>query len=684
MKKYALIITYALSIFVGAFLLFQIQPLIGKYILPWFGGGPEVWTTCMLFFQTLLLGGYVYAHLSIRFLRPRIQAGVHVVLLAGAVASLFVVSAAVQTPGEGSNPTLQILLLLTASIGLPYFVLSATSPLMQSWFSSIRSGVLPYRFFALSNAGALLALLSYPFVVEPLLSRQQQWVVWSAGLGVFALVSALCAFNLWKFARADNKPSADPQPEAEHSGPIAISSRLLWFALPAGASVVLLAVTNKICQDLAAIPFLWILPLSLYLLSFIICFDNAKWYFRRLFVAVFILTLIAVIYLRANEANVEIWIQVVLNLAALFAACMVCHGELYRLKPPPRHLTSYYLAIAAGGAIGGFFVAVIAPLVFDTYLELYLGLLGCALFALLADPNPAIRRRRWLWAALIVLVGVAAVAVEGNPAEDGDRIVKRSRNFYGVLTLMEKDYDDPNRRRYVLQHGTTFHGLQFIAPSRRSEPTAYYGPDAGGLTMLLLPRKTNLRIGVVGLGVGTLATYGKTGDLFRFYEINPEVTRLAETVFTYLSDTPAKVEIIMGDARVSMQREQPQMFDVLFLDAFSSDAIPVHLLTAEAFETYLRHLKDDGILAVHVSTQYLDIQSVIFKLAEHFDLRTAWIISDENEWEGVLSSNWILLTNNEQFLKTPQIQHSIGRVPPNFRRIRLWTDDYVSLMEVLK
>lgn len=676
---------YALTIFIGAFLLFQVQPLIGKYILPWFGGSPEVWTTCMLFFQTLLLAGYVYAHLSVRFLRPRMQAAVHLLLLVVALGMLPIAPEAGWEPKDANNPTLHILLVLTASIGLPYFVLASTSPLMQSWLARTRVGAKPYRLFALSNAGALLALGSYPLLVEPALSRGQQGLVWSLGLGLFAAASGLCAVRLWRHSKAGSKPPAQRDVTTSPLvGPVA-GRRLLWLALPAGASVVLLAVTNKICLDLAAMPFLWVLPLSLYLLSFIICFDNQRWYVRRIFLIALLLSIIAVTWLRAEETNIPVQMEMGIYLAALFACCMVCHGELFRLRPAPRLLTSYYLMIAAGGAIGGFFVAVVAPLVFKTYFELYLGLVASCLFALLANPSPALRSRRWVWVGLICLVGILTMVIEVGRANADEKLLIRSRNFYGVLRLWEEYADDPDRRRYVMQHGTTIHGLQFTDPSRRRRPTAYYGPGSGaGLTMRFFPRKAPRRIGIIGLGVGTLAAYGATGDVFRFYEINPAVKRLAETHFTYLADSPARTEVIMGDARLSLQREPPQQFDMLFLDAFTSDAIPVHLLTVEAFDIYLKHLKPDGVLAVHISTYHLDLELVILKLAEHFRLQTAWIGSDDNEQEGILSCDWILLTNNEEFLNVEQIQHAARAPKADFHRIRLWTDDHVNLLEILR
>jgi hypothetical protein len=751
---------YALTIFTGAFLLFQVQPLIGKYILPWFGGGPGVWTTCMLFFQVLLLGGYAYAHLTSRFLKPRTQAVVHLILLGAALALLPIIPADSWKPHGGGNPTLQILALLTASLGLPYFVLSSTSPLMQQWFSRTNPGVSPYRLYALSNVGSLLALVSYPFCFETHFTRKAQAGLWAWGLVVFVFGCAFCAMKVWRTAgdacpvtNGATKGSEDGSAPGRGESERRWLDRLLWLLLPACASVLLLATTNKMCQDVAVIPFLWVLPLAIYLLSFVICFDNPRWYVRSLFTLALIAASGGVCWALFQGVDLSIYKQVGIYSGALFVCCMVCHGELYRLKPDPRHLTGFYLMIAAGGALGGLFVAVAAPVLFTDYYELHWGLLLCgALFTFICarDRNSTgINQWRWLacvlslavfigldralawlggrypavpkgcfiglrtgmWGFLVLLVaawvwrkrfgsfqlwrlvtcvwlslGVLAlgVALWMQVRMDSRDSVFKSRNFYGVLTVLEYRKDDPETHYFLLQHGRITHGLQFVDPMRAAWPTTYYGKESGvGLAVSALPAGGR-RIGLVGLGTGTMTAYGQRGDYLRIYEINPAVKRLATSRFAYLTHCPGKVEVALGDARLSMEHEPPQHFDLLALDAFSSDAIPVHLLTKEAFEIYGRHMKTNGIIAVHISNHYLDLEPVVINLARHFNYKLAVISYDETDdewWE--YSSTWILLTRDQDILNSPAIRQAAeAKIPPV--KVPLWTDDFTSLFQILR
>jgi len=777
---------YALTIFIGAFLLFQVQPLIGKYILPWFGGGPGVWTTCMLFFQVVLLAGYAYAHFVSRWLKPRTAAVFHLLLVGAALATLPVIPAESWKPNGGGNPVWQILALLGMSIGLPYFVLSTTGPLMQYWFCRTHPGVPPYRLYALSNIGSLLALVSFPFLVEPRLTRHSQAIVWGWGLAAYGIACAVCALELWR-AHRSNSPlvaeghevppegclidSASLGNETGTAGP-SVVQRLLWLLLPACASVLLLATTNKMCLDVAVIPFLWVLPLAIYLLSFIICFDSPRWYVRFPFTLLLAAALGGLCWAIHKGSDVSIAWQITIYSAGLFICCMVCHGELYRLKPDPRHLTEFYLLIAAGGALGGCFVAIFAPLAFKDYYELHWGLFLCAVLFVavcLRDrsaasqtsaPDPA--RGKWanflrtfvtnewvwiacalpliafvgadrglvllnkhfqnvprgyftafriaLWTLLLLLVayfiirkqfqrvppwkflacswlmaGTLALAFalwKQTRDRSSDRIYS-SRNFYGVLTVYEHRKDDPQGHHFLLQHGRITHGLQFVDSQQARWPTTYYGAGSGvSMAVKSLPQ-TPRRIGVVGLGTGTMAAFGRAGDYLRIYEINQAVQRLAWSPFGYLSNCLGQAEVALGDARLSMERESSQQFDLLALDAFSSDAIPVHLLTQQAFEVYSRHVKTNGIIAVHISNHYLNLEPVVVNLARHFGYKLAMIDYDEDEAEWWnYSSTWVLLTRNEDLLNCQPIKAATVAVKTN--NIPLWTDDFASLFQILK
>lgn len=762
---------YAFAIFIGAFLLFQVQPLIGKFILPWFGGGTGVWTTCLLFFQVMLLAGYAYAHGLTRWLRPRGQALTHLALLAAALLFLPITPADSWKPKNGGDPTLQILELLTATLGLPYFVLAATGPLLQNWFSRSRPGASPYRLYALSNVGSLLALLSYPFFVEVHFSRIAQARIWAVGLGIYAVACGFCAVRLWRSAKGEVSPG-NPKARPEAAG-ASLLDRCLWLLLPACASALLMAITNKICQDIAAVPFLWVVPLSLYLLSFIICFDSPRWYVRTPFALGLIGALGGICWALFNAANLPVYKQLALYAGGLFVCCMVCHGELYKRRPEASGLTLFYLHIAAGGALGGVFVAVIAPLVFKDYYELHTGLWLCGLlFVIICVTDkekaaPVAQRARgwagralklflepayqWRWLACILpvlifltldrflawfgqepgdkpnksflilraaswgLLAVLAASWVGRGRfkhfrywrglacawlclalaglgfalwmqgiKSGGGVVYMSRNFYGVLTLYEHASTDPQAHHLLLRHGRITHGLQFTDGERALWPTAYYGEESGvGLALAALPESPR-RVGVVGLGAGTLAAYGRTGDYWRAYEINPEVRRLATQRFQYLRACPGKIEVALGDARLSLEREAPQQFDLLALDAFSSDAIPVHLLTREAFDLYQRHVKTNGVIAVHISNHYLDLEPVVANLARQFNYRLLLVDFDDTDdawW--LYPSTWALLTRDDHLLKDPDIQE-LGRPVEANKKVPLWTDDFASLFQILK
>ena len=917
---------YALTIFVSAFLLFQVQPLIGRFILPWFGGGPSIWTACMLFFQILLLAGSLYAHLVSDRLSPRSQSLIHLCLLAVSVVLLPIAPDEAWKPVGDQSPLLRILLLLLATVGGPYFLLASTGPLMQKWFSQTSGGHSPYRLYALSNIGSLLALLSYPFAFEPWLTLRLQVWSWSALYLVYVCLAGWCAVRFLWFSKsgalAGQPPSIDPpadrlpelqsslpgsakasgdvaavtgdavirtdavvltndqhQPLDGHPGRQGWGLRLLWLALSACGSAMLLATTNQLCIDVATVPFLWILPLSLYLLSFIICFDQPEWYDRRVFGLMMIVCLPAAGWAIANGANVGLARQILIFSAALFACCMTCHGELVQLRPDAKHLTLYYLLISAGGVIGGLFVALLAPYAFSDYWEFHFSLMGCMACVVVAwcwqrvwrmtpsvvfgctlagalavavlvvgwlwlPHEPAMssmdelvvmggfvvcllttllvtgyksrkHAEAWLWNALLILpvlwviaagrfrfpavmtdhlsaqlaagglvatalavavgrgllnltsrqrfvsgralificagtlsflawdqgilldeqlialwfVGVGGIlmdwAVPRIRRSDGVSsgigcwapllvlgilmsnhllsiirtetlgVVLMSRNFYGVLKVEheETDQDDefamPSLHR--LMHGQIQHGFQYDDEYWGRQPTTYYGEESGlGLAIQLIrgqqPPGQPIRVGVVGLGTGTIAAYGREGDEFRFYEINPDVRDLSFRYFTYLADSAAVPEVIIGDARIVMERQlaigDAGQFDLLAVDAFSSDAIPVHLLTAECGHIYRQHLAAGGVLAIHISNRFLDLGPVVRGLADHLSMQAVRIENEDDDTLGDYASTWVLLTANDQ-VATELEENENCEAWDEDEVPLLWTDDYSGLWPIL-
>ena len=663
---------YAVTIFLSSFLLFLVQPLIAKLILPWFGGSAAVWTTCMLFFQVLLLAGYAYAH---GVARRRYQAVVHTVLLIAAIATLPIMPSASWQPAGGAEPITRILLLLGATVGLPYFLLASTSPLLQAWFSRARPGANPYRLFALSNLASLLALLGYPLIVEPYLAAREQVSVWSWLFAAFALI---CAAVAW---RTPTAPAAVVAQEA--SAPLAKRDFAWWLALSATGSVLLLAVTNHLTQNVASVPLLWLVPLTLYLATFIIAFEGGGWYQPRFLWPVLLMALIAMAWLLVDtEYHYRLALQLGVFLAGLFIGCLFCHGELYRTRPAPRHLTAFYLTVSAGGALGGLFVAVVAPLIFTGYFELGAGLAALAVLAALRF----VKVGRIAYAAsLLVLLGVGACATYDGFRHQRD-VVLAERSFYGVLRV--KEYGAPGEDSHLrrLVHGTIMHGEQYLSDAMRRKPTSYYTETSGIAAAIRSKQDHPVRVGVIGLGTGTIAAYGRPGDVYRFYDIDANVIKIARSEFTFLGDSGATVQTALGDARLTLEREPPENFDVLAVDAFSSDAIPVHLITRQALQTYLRHMKPDGIVAFHVSNRFLDLIPVVARLAKELNLHADLIADDPDDEDDNFKSrsDWVLVSRDAKALQAPAIVEA-GATPAEDRpEWRTWTDDYSNLVQILK
>ena len=667
---------YALTIFLSSFLLFLVQPLIARLILPWFGGTAAVWTTCMLFFQCVLLAGYAYAHATTAKLSPRAQAILHTLLLVAAVATLPITPDPSWKPEGGGEPISRILLLLTATVGLPYLLISSTSPLVQAWFSRARPGANPYRLFAISNFASLLALVGYPLVVEPFLSNGEQIYGWS---WMFAAFAVLCAALAWRTSTAvpvrvpGSVAASDegPAPDAKEIG--------LWLALSASGSVMLLAVTNHITQNIAAIPLLWLAPLTIYLLSFILAFEGRGLYRPQWWWFVVLASFSGMAWLLVDPNHqFDLFLQLGTFLTGLFVACMFCHGELYRLRPANNHLTAFYLWVSVGGALGGLFVAVVAPLAFNAYYELGIGLVGCAVLAVILYRQLNLAA---LVASFVVLVGITgAVCYDGFKFQDYVRL--SVRNFYGVLRV--KEYGTPGEADHLrrLLHGTIMHGEQYLTGPARRDLTSYYQVTSGiGKAIASRQPAGPIRVGIIGLGTGTLAGYGRKGDVFRFYDINPAVVAIAKNEFAYLGDSAAKIEIALGDARLTLEREKPELFDVLAVDAFSSDAIPVHLITKEALGVYLRHMKPDGIVAFHVSNRFLNLGPVVAQIAKACGAFAVNVY--EKGEEDKTQSDWVLVSRDRKALETPVIK-AVSEPVEERPEWRLWTDDYNNLVQVLK
>jgi hypothetical protein len=727
---------YSLTIFLSAFLLFEVQPIIAKMILPWFGGSSAVWSTCMLFFQVILLLGYLYAH-GIHRLAPRRQAMVHIAVLVASLISLPIIPSETWKHSGQDHPSLTILMLLGITVGLPYFVLSSTSPLLQAWYARTHTGGIPYRLFALSNFASMLALLTYPFLVEPNLSSKTQGWIWSASFVCFA---AICALTAWKTSRVKDVAVQEEADEVTSAAP-GLATRAIWLALAASASVLLLAVTTHLTQDVAAIPFLWIVPLSLYLLTFILCFESPRTYYRPVFVPLFVASLAFMAYrIWPGHERMEMRHAIALLAFALFNCCMVCHGELVRLKPHPRFLTGFYVTVSLGGAFGGLFVGMVAPNLFHAYYEFPIGLILCALtvtvvFAiaiwqsdrrrpvaaggLLALAAAAVIAHFYLpvvqpwWATAGVVFGCIATAVAlwmpnlplKLSATAGLAIVLGLYGYWlqDVMTLMVRGYDvvvrnfygqlrvyrdgDPRIDEYAcrrLVHGTINHGEQYLREDYRRRAVTYFCPQSGIGRGMQAQESAPRRIGILGLGCGTLAAYAHAGDTLRIYEINPQMLDIATHTFTYTTDTPAKVEYALGDGRLVLESEPDQNFDMLVMDAFSGDSVPVHLITREAFALYFRHLKPNGILAVNISNTYLDLEPVMERAASAFG-KTALVYhyTPGEEEPLCFSCSWTLIMSPATADQHPALKAAAKILKPE-RNFRIWTDDFSNMFSILK
>jgi spermidine synthase len=731
--------------------------MAAKRLVPLLGGSAAVWTTCLVFFQVALLLGYLCAHWLATRLRQRAQSLIYTALLVACLAQAWHVLHA-DLHASTEHPVVSVFLVLGTLIGLPFVVLSATNPLLQAWYAGSFSGssgrapgelVPPYRLFALSNFGSLLALVIYPWLVEPKLTLRVQSAAWLAGFAVFAAAGIAIVWLKQNGGRRSGNEKQDPQhrgkeetedwkeaggtiraagarakanpnhQEAEGyekrqlessqrnhasgdtrvdaaTAPLSNRDRALWLFLAAGGSVLLCAMTNHLTQNIAAIPLLWVVPLTMYLLSFVIAFSRGQWMPRllRLEIPVVGVTVARMIMLGLTAValaalgymlddtrmDMPLKVSIPFYSAALLILCLFCHAELHRHRPAPNHATAFYLLIAAGGALGSIFVGIMAPMIFRGSYELACGLVLTAVLALAVTWRQGIGWRLFWSAASIALVVLSVMQVR----EDGRHAIARVRNFYGALRVTEEMQPPFTGYTRTLYHGTIQHGTEIFTDKLRKTPTSYYAHDSGvGLALDECCGERPRRVGVIGLGTGTLAAYGRTGDVFRFYDINPLVEPIARHLFTYLNESGATIEIVPGDARVSMAQEPPQRYDVLVIDAFSSDAIPVHLITSQAVDLYRRHLQPGGIIAFHVSNHFLDLAPIVDQLAQHAGMLAVYIVSEDNDDTGEYSSDWVLVTSNREFLARPEVADGTDSIPPR-AGLRLWTDDYSSVLPILR
>jgi hypothetical protein len=706
-------VVYGGVVFLSAFLLFLVEPMAAKRLLPVLGGSSAVWVTCLVFFQATLLLGYLYAH----WLARQRRVWMHLVVLGAAVVVValpLLLSVAVGLLGvqidvnwaASDHPVSTIFSTLGVTIGLPFLMLSSTSPLLQVWWSRREGGVVPYRLFALSNAGSLLALAMYPLVVEPhmTLAMQRDW--WATGFVVYAGICGWLGVRSHSNGKDEMRGSLHSTTHDETVSSygrdddrlgVNAGRRWMWFLLPMGAAMQLSAVTSHLSQDIAAIPLLWILPLAVYLITFILAFEMPGLYRRWAVARMLVVMLASLGYALSHvDTRMPVGLAILFYLVEIFVACWFCHAEVYRLRPVgAEQSTVFYLLVAAGGVAGTFFVGIASPVIFRANYDLAIAFLVTAVLAGIVTWGDGWAQRA-LWSAGSVGLLVLIVMLH---AEFGRQALMRARNFYGSLRVTAADFDDqsgvggknPNGSAStgtgpvrVLMNGRIRHGMQMMEADRRRVPTTYYGEDSGvGVALRNCCEGRAKNVGVIGLGVGTVAAYGRAGDRIRFYEINPLVEPIARSLFTYLGDSAAAISVVGGDGRTSLSREAPQGFDVLVVDAFTGDAIPLHLLTREAMEEYRRQLAPGGVIAFHVSNSYLNLAPAIGLVADSEGMQARVVESLEVPAEGAYRATWVLVSADAGFFQKPGVEAASTPIVKQ-PGLRGWTDDYSSLLPVLR
>jgi hypothetical protein len=666
---------FAAAVFLGAFLLFMVEPIAAKQLVPVLGGSAAVWITCLVFFQTALLCAYLYAHWMAR--RPSWKAHFGLLLVGFATTLAWCMRSFVLD--RGSNyPIFAVFTVLGSTIGLPFLALGATSPLMQVWWARLHGTAIPYRLFALSNLASLLALASYPILIEPHLTLRTQRIAWCCGFAAFAVLSGSLAWRARMAGAVLQNSEATLEDDRE---PAPLAHKLLWVLLPMGAAMQLSSVTSYLTANVAAIPLLWVLPLGVYLLTIILAFEFPR-LIPRSIVARFLIIMLASLGYALSKQEVE-WplrISIAFFLVEAFASCLFCHSEAYRLKPQrASESTMFYLLFAAGGALGSFIIGIAFPLLFRFNMDLVITCCVTALLAFVVTWRDG-WSTRLLWGVGTIIMAVQIFWINTVNWRNTQVAI---RNFYGALRV-KQTFGSPGATLRTLTNGSVEHGTQiFGTEEQRRTPTSYYAEDSGvGLAIRYCCDDRPRKIGVIGLGAGTIAAYGNAGDRIQFYDINPAVEPIARNVFTYIRDSGAQVSVITGDARTSLALEPPQGFNVLVVDAFSGDAIPLHLLTTQALALYRQHLAAGGIIAFHISNRHVDLEPPIALLARSAGMKAVTISSGSRDERGEFSATWMLLGDDAGFFARPEIARA-ARQPEQIAGLGLWTDDFSSLLPVL-
>ena len=729
------VILFAGTLFSSALLMFVLQPMFGKLLLPLLGGTPAIWNTCMVFYQTLLFAGYFYAHRLTSKVGNRRQVQMHAAVMIFSLLALPVALPDNPNPPTEGNPAFWLIWTLFVSIGLPFFVVSTTAPLLQKWFSLLghRSSSDPYYLYAASNAGSLLALLSYPFLIEPSIGLDNQRSFWSIGYALLCLLIIICAVTLWRcLPNIEAKQLVDSEPE--HPDAPGLQQQCHWLLLAFVPSSLLLGLTQYISTDIAAVPLLWILPLTLYLLTFILVFSNQAGRIHPLMLAAQpAVLLVFIAYSFINPAVLPYWLDLLLHCLAFFLAVMVCHGELAKNRPHPQHLTHFYLVMSFAGMLGGLFNTFVAPFVFNAVYEYpimivaalllrpgffhvkwflqpifpllvlctglgiyfgsdalfdYLDIIGGALI-LLAGLTYSVRHSPLGLGSLTAVILLFALGLHGMASNT----LYQERSFFGVLSVRETVIADENQKPekvHELYHGTTKHGAERLTGANITTPLTYYsrpGP-IGQLFAEFDADNTGWRIGSVGLGAGALACYAKPQQQWRFYEIDPLVAEVARnpTWFHYLERCNPSASMVIGDARLSLVKEADKSFDLLIMDAFSSDAVPTHLLTREAMQLYFDKLKDDGLLAFHITNRHLALKKVLANHVKTLDLSgLLQEFSPDTAIPLVVATDWVVISKQPQRLERlrqsrlghwQELQLTFGLQP--------WTDDFTHIIGIWK